>query len=207
MLFAPRILMRLAAPARAQRFSTCHTRDLPPVATHVAQGAAGVPRGAERKGRYRGQLTERSCFVEQGIRAAALGQQTTNAGTCAGQVALCSDVRRLRIRDGLEHDALNVRLFGGPCCYACSESVTAVRGKECGAPCKKAPVLALLSDPRASFMLSGTIRFCPAQRLACTEARSRSVPLHDGHDVRHEDDGGMWSCLSRDTRACHTRRM
>lgn len=154
MLFTTRILMRLAAPARTQRLSTCHTRDLSPVATHVAQGAAWVPRGAERKGRHRSQLTERSCLVEQGVRAATLGQQTTNAGARAGQVALCSNVRRLRLRNGLEHNALNVRFFGGSCCYACSKSVTAVRGKERGAPCKKAPVLALLSDPGAPLMLS-----------------------------------------------------
>ena len=168
MLLAPRLLMRLAALARAQRFSTYHTRDLPPVPTHVAQGAAWVPRRAEREGGHRGQLAERGCLVQQGIGAAALGQQTAYARARTGQVALGSDVRRLRIRYGLEHDALNVGLFRGPCCYACSESLTAVSGEERGAPSQKTPVLALLCDPRASIMLSSMIHVGSAPGLAST---------------------------------------
>lgn len=206
MLLAPRLLMRLVALARAQRFSTYHTRDLPPVPTHVAQGAARVARGAKRKGGHGSQLAERGCLVQQGVGAAALGQQTTYARARTGQVALGSDVRRLRIRYGLEHDALNVGLFRGPSCYACGESVAAVRGEERGAPCKKTPVLALLRNPRASIMLSSMIHLGSAPRLAGTQARLGSVPLHDGHVVRHEDDGGMWRRLSRDTCACQARR-
>ena len=168
MLLAPRLLMRLAALARAQRFSTYHTRDLPPVPTHVAQGAARVARGAKRKGGHGSQLAERGCLVQQGVGAATLGQQTAYARARTGQVALGSDVRRLRIRYGLEHDALNVGLFRGPCCYARSKSVTAVCGEKRGAPSKKTPVLALLCDPRASIMLSSMIPVGSAPGLAST---------------------------------------
>ena len=43
---------------------------------------------AEREGGHRGQLAERGCLVQQGIGAAALGQQTAYARARTGQVAL-----------------------------------------------------------------------------------------------------------------------